>query len=55
MQADIIREYIGFLRDFLRIVILKIRVIAIEVFLININLVLSSNFLNNFNYNLSKV
>ena len=61
-QIGIIREYMGFLlrgiplRSLFRIVFLKIEVIAIEIFLININLVYNSNFLlNNFKFDLSKV
>ena len=47
MQANIIQERRDFLRDLLRIVI-KIRVIIIEVFLISINLVHNNNFLSKF-------
>ena len=46
MQVDMIRECIGFLWGFSRIVLLKIRVIAIGVFLVSINLVHNSKFLD---------
>ena len=59
MQVNIIREY----RDFLLLlfreisfffkIIIKIRVIAIEIILISINLVYNSNLFNN--YDLNKV
>ena len=51
MQADMVRECMGFLRSLLRIVLFKIRVIAIGVFLVSINLVYNSNFY----FGLSKV
>ena len=54
MQVDIIREYRDFLLLLLRDrIIIKIRVIVIEIFLISINLVYNSNLFNN--CDLSKV
>ena len=53
MQANIIREYKDFLLlllrriSFLLKIVIKIRVIVIEVILININLVYNSNLFNN--------
>ena len=47
MQVDIIREY----RSFLLKIVIKIRVIAIEIILININLVYNSNLFNNCDLN----
>ena len=51
MQIDIIREYREI--SFLFRIVIKIRVIAIEIILININLVYNSNLFNN--CDLSKV
>ena len=59
MQIDIIREYRDFLLLLLREIsfffkiVIKIRVIIIEIILISINLVYNSNFFNN--CDLSKV
>ena len=55
MQVDIIREYRDFLLLLLREILIdiKIKVIAIEIILISINLVYNSNLFNN--CDLSKV